>query len=164
MMRRTPEVIATLTADLDEADSLWKPAPDRWSVLEVVGHLVEADAAAFRPRTEMILAQKHPTLPGIDPATLGGPGAYTARPLPQAIERFREERATSLVLLARVREADMSRTAHHAGLECDITLGHLLNEWPLHDLGHIRQIAELIRARKFHPHIGPWQEIYPMRP
>ena len=30
-----------------------------------------------------------------------------------------------------------------------ITLNQMLHEWALHDLGHIRQIAELVRARKY---------------
>jgi hypothetical protein len=31
----------------------------------------------------------------------------------------------------------------------EITLGQMLHEWALHDLGHIRQVAELVRARKY---------------
>ena len=36
-----------------------------------------------------------------------------------------------------------------------ITLAQMLNEWALHDLGHIRQIAELVRARKYLAGAGP---------
>jgi hypothetical protein len=38
-----------------------------------------------------------------------------------------------------------------------ITLSQMLNEWASHDLGHLRQIAELYRAHAFHPHAGPFQ-------
>ena len=31
----------------------------------------------------------------------------------------------------------------------EISLSQMLNEWALHDLGHIRQIAELVRASKY---------------
>jgi hypothetical protein len=37
-------------------------------------------------------------------------------------------------------------------------LSEMLNEWANHDLGHIRQIAELYRARAFHPHSGPFMK------
>ncbi len=40
-----------------------------------------------------------------------------------------------------------------------ITLSHLLNEWAFHDLGHVRQIAEIVRAF-FYPHMGPFQKYY----
>ena len=36
-----------------------------------------------------------------------------------------------------------------------ITMEQMLNEWALHDLGHIRQIAELVRARKYLAGAGP---------
>ncbi len=48
LLRRTPEILAWLTADLDDADARWKPAPDRWSVLEVVGHLGVIEDRGFR--------------------------------------------------------------------------------------------------------------------
>jgi hypothetical protein len=47
-----------------------------------------------------------------------------------------------------------ARTGVHSELGT-ITLGELLNEWANHDLGHIRQIAELYRARSFILTRGP---------
>ena len=38
-----------------------------------------------------------------------------------------------------------------------VTLAQLLNELANHDLGHLRQIAELYRARVFYPNAGPFQ-------
>jgi hypothetical protein len=45
-----------------------------------------------------------------------------------------------------------------------ITIGQLMNEWAFHDLGHIRQIAELYRSRAFYPSIGPFQQFYTIKP
>jgi hypothetical protein len=45
-----------------------------------------------------------------------------------------------------------------------ITLEQMLNEWASHDLGHIRQIAELYRARAFHPHAGPFAAYQTLNP
>lgn len=163
LLRHTPDIVAWIVAGLDEADSRWKPAPDRWCVLEVVGHLGEIESAGFRGRVQAILEQDRPLLPGIDPNQAAASGAYTARPLAEAVARFRAEREFSLRVLDRVRAADLDRAGLHGDLG-PITLANLLHEWPLHDLGHVRQVAELVRARKYHPHIGPWREMYPMRP
>jgi len=38
----------------------------------------------------------------------------------------------------------------------------MLHEWTLHDLGHIRQIAELVRARKYLADAGPLGELLPV--
>jgi hypothetical protein len=45
-----------------------------------------------------------------------------------------------------------------------ITLAQMLNEWALHDLGHIRQIAELVRARKYLAGAGPLGSFYQLKP
>jgi len=39
-----------------------------------------------------------------------------------------------------------------------------LHEWVMHDLGHIRQIAELVRARKHKAAAGPLGEDYQLKP
>jgi hypothetical protein len=163
ILRRTPEILGWLVADLDEADTLWKPAPERWCVLEVVGHLAHIERPGFRGRAEAILTRENPTLPGIDPEREAATGLYAARPLGETLALFAAERRQSLELLARVRGEDLARPGVHGDLG-PVTLEHLLNEWPLHDLGHVRQVAELVRARCFHPKLGPWQGIYRLRP
>jgi hypothetical protein len=40
----------------------------------------------------------------------------------------------------------------------------MLHAWAMHDLGHIRQVAELARARKYLPGAGPLGKEYPLWP
>jgi hypothetical protein len=40
----------------------------------------------------------------------------------------------------------------------------MLHEWALHDLGHVRQIAELVRARKYLAGAGKLGEPYQLKP
>jgi hypothetical protein len=44
------------------------------------------------------------------------------------------------------------------------TFAHQLNEWAFHDLGHVRQIAELVRTVKYYPYMGPYQLEYKVNP
>ena len=46
----------------------------------------------------------------------------------------------------------------------EATLAQMLNEWALHDLGHIRQIAELARARKYKAGAGAMAGGYDLKP
>jgi hypothetical protein len=40
----------------------------------------------------------------------------------------------------------------------------MLHAWALHDLGHIRQVAELARARRYQPGAGPLGKEYVLKP
>jgi len=40
----------------------------------------------------------------------------------------------------------------------------MLHEWAMHDLGHIRQIAELVRSRKYLEGAGPLGASYNLKP
>ena len=46
----------------------------------------------------------------------------------------------------------------------EITLQQMLHEWAMHDLGHIRQIAELVRARRYWQAAGRLGQFYQLRP
>jgi hypothetical protein len=56
-----------------------------------------------------------------------------------------------------------SRTAIHSKAG-EITLSQMLHEWTLHDLGHVRQIAELVRARRYLAGAGPLGKGYDLKP
>jgi hypothetical protein len=46
----------------------------------------------------------------------------------------------------------------------EITLQQMLREWTMHDLGHIRQIAELVRPRKHLQAAGKLGDSYRLKP
>ena len=153
LLEKTPLVLETLlhAAPADVLD--WKPAAERWSIHEVVAHLVDLEKL-YLERTRRMLSENSPELPGFTPAgaLLGGPPA-------DAIERLVRFAVLRGELVALVKDAPASaaeRTGIHAELG-RITLAQALNELANHDLGHLRQIAELYRARAFYPNAGPFQ-------
>ena len=70
--------------------------------------------------------------------------------------------ATPAILRGLPAERGNRRALHRTAGE--ITLSQMLNEWALHYLGHIRQIAELVRARKYLAGAGPLGEDYKLKP
>jgi hypothetical protein len=46
----------------------------------------------------------------------------------------------------------------------EVELSQLLSLWSFHDLGHIRQIAELVKAVSFWEGIGSLQVYYSVHP
>jgi hypothetical protein len=80
-----------------------------------------------------------------------------------SFDHFEEQRETNVEYLRDLPPGSGNRVASHpeAG---DITLAQMLHEWALHDLGHIRQIAELVRARKYLAGAGSMGTPYQLKP
>jgi hypothetical protein len=76
---------------------------------------------------------------------------------------FEEQRQTNVELLRSLPAEAGNRKARHLAAG-QITLSEMLHEWALHDLGHIRQVAELVRARKYLAGAGPLGADYQLKP
>jgi hypothetical protein len=76
---------------------------------------------------------------------------------------FEDQRETNIELLRGLPAEAGNRKALHR-VAGEITLSQMLHEWALHDLGHIRQIAELVRARRYLAGAGSLGEDYKLKP
>jgi hypothetical protein len=81
----------------------------------------------------------------------------------ETFRQFHRRRHDNLGHLKRVPTEMHARMGVHPELG-PITVAHLLNGWAFHDLGHIRQIAELVRAHRYYPHLGTFQKYYTVNP
>ncbi len=158
-----PGVLRALLAGTSDDEARWKPSPARWSILEVLGHLCHVEANSLRYRAQLILSEKNPQFPDYDPGVFEAAGAFERPSLLPALKEFELERVTSLEVLRAIKPADLSRIARHAALG-EVTLSNLLNHWALHDLSHLRQIVELMRAVKFYEGAGPWTKFHSVKP
>ena len=80
-----------------------------------------------------------------------------------SFDHFEDQRETNMEFLRGLpAEAGKRRAMHSSAGE--ITLSQMLHEWVLHDLGHIRQVAELVRARRYLAGAGPLGADYNLRP
>ena len=159
----TPEILRLLMANISETQSVWKPTPDRYSISEVVEHLSHVEGHCYRHRLEKILAEDNPAVEGYDQNAYYAQGVYSNRDAEESFAHFEEQRDDNVVLLSTLDAESLQRLARHEkdGL---ITLEHMLNEWAFHDLGHVRQITELVRAQVYYPNIGPWKLKYEVQP
>jgi hypothetical protein len=76
---------------------------------------------------------------------------------------FEDQRETNIELLRGLPADARPRKAKHRAVG-EITLSQMLHEWALHDLGHARQIAELVRARNYLAGADPLGEDYRLKP
>ncbi len=159
----TPHVLHALLSHAPGEVLDWKPAPDRWSIREVLAHLVDVESAGFRARVQPMVRQDNPVLPVYDQMAVIASGKYNARSAPELLRDFEQERGETLRFLLRLPIETLERAGQHEELG-RISLRELIAEWAFHDLGHLRQIAELYRSRLFYPNMGAFQSYYTVHP
>ena len=155
LLRRTPNVLRALLADLPESWGSTADIEGGWRPRHVVGHLITAELDDWIPRTRRILEDgtsksfekfdRHAHVGRDDDQTLD-----------QLLDRFTELRHQSLEQLdALVRDADLERKGFHPALG-EASLRELLATWSVHDLDHTAQIyAGMAGSRD--ADVGPWK-------
>ena len=161
LLDATPAILRGLMSEISDDDARWKPAEDRFSVAEVLSHLSHSEGHCYRSRLDRFLAEDLPEFEP-DDAQMYLEIYENADP-EEEFAHFEEQRETNIELLRGLSADAGSRKAMHreAG---EITLAQMLHEWALHDLGHVRQVAELVRARKYLAGAGPLGASYQLKP
>ncbi len=159
----TPEILRLIMAGVSEDQAKWKPGPDRWSIAEVLEHLSHIEAHMFRSRLDRILEEDRPEFLPYDTDDYSAAGTYLHRDAEESFAHWEEQREDNVRALEDLEPEALERRARHSKLG-EFTLGNLLNEWAFHDLGHVRQIAEIVRTLIYYPEIGVFQADYQPRP
>ena len=131
-----------LMGPVSPEDASWRPAPDKWSLIEVTAHLLDEEREDFRTRLDLVLHHPERDWPSINPAGWVEERNYAARNLEETLRHFLDERARSVVWLRGLRSAKWMSTHTHPVLG-SIRAGDLLAAWVAHDWLHIRQIARI---------------------
>ena len=161
VLEATPAILRGLMSEISDEDARWKPSPDRFSIAEVLSHLSHSEGHCYRARGDRFLSEEMPELEP-DDAQMHLDVYKNADP-EEDFSHFEDQRETNVELLRGLpAEAGQRKALHRAAGE--ITLSQMLHEWALHDLGHIRQVAELVRARKYLAGAGPLGADYQLKP
>lgn len=132
------EVFSNLIKDLTREQAVWKAAPEKWSILEIVNHLYDEEREDFRARVNNLLTENKEWAP-IDPQGWVTSRNYAERDLRESLNNFLEERRKSIEWLRGLENPDWSLSQKHpAGFS--MTAEQMLSSWLAHDIMHIRQI------------------------
>lgn len=161
LLDSTPVILRGLMSELTEEDARWKPAEDRFSIAEVLAHLAHSEDHCYRMRLDRLLYEECPEIEP-DDAQMHLDLYRDADP-EESFNHFEEQRESNVDYLRELPVSAGERRAFHKEYG-EITLLQMLHEWALHDLGHIRQIAELVRARRYLDGAGPMGRGYHLLP
>lgn len=87
LLRKTPVILRGLTSGLDDASAQARADDDGWSVVEVIGHLIDAENRA-KARIEQLQREDLPHLEGYDQMALVERHAYRSRSLAEVLAGF----------------------------------------------------------------------------
>ncbi|MBU1877773.1 MAG: DinB family protein, partial [Chloroflexi bacterium] len=119
----------------------WRPAPDSWSLLEVINHLDDEEKQDFRVRLDTILHHPDQPWPPIDPGGWVVERHYNQRDPKESLDSFLRARQESLGWLKSLSSPNWE--AVYEAPFGQITAGDMFASWVGHDLLHMRQLVEL---------------------
>ena len=122
-----------------------RPAPDRWSVSEIVAHFADVEVAVgFRMR--LILGAPGTPVAAFDQDSWVTSGHYEKRDPRKSVEHFRVAREADLALLKSLMPEQWKHYGMHAerGQE---TIEHIVRLLAGHDINHLQQIEGILAGK-----------------
>jgi hypothetical protein len=138
----TAEALATLIAGVSTAELRRRPAPDKWSVNEILAHLADAEiVVGFRIR--LILGSPGVPIVAYDQDKWAVSGHYDSRDPLRSLEQFRVLRETNLALLRSLAPEQWDDYGVHSerGRE---SIEHTVRMFAGHDVNHLEQIRTIL--------------------
>jgi hypothetical protein len=140
----TPKKLERLIKGVSTAKLRKRPAPDKWSVNEILAHLAETEiVGGFRMR--LILGAPGTPIPAFDQDAWVISGHYEKRDPRKSLEQFRVVREANLALLKSLTPEQWKHYGMHAerGQE---TVEHIVRLYAGHDINHLKQIEQILGA------------------
>ena len=122
-----------------------RPAPEKWSVSEILAHLADTEiVCGFRIR--MILGAPGTPIAAFDQDAWVTSGHYEKRDPRKSIEQFRTLREANLALLKTLKPEQWKHFGIHSerGQE---TVEHIVRMFAGHDINHLRQIEQILSSK-----------------
>lgn len=131
-------------AEITPADLGRPEGPGKWSILQVIEHLVDAEIV-HGYRIRMILEHESPELLGWDPVFWGKKGGSAGADVAESLSLLRLLRTRNLRLLQSLGDGDLERQGIHGqrGVE---SIRAIISLTAGHDLIHRHQIQRIREA------------------
>ena len=142
---KSPKQVAAAVSGLPEKVLRYKPAPDKWCILEILGHLADIEIV-YAYRLRQMLADKKPVIAPMDQDEWARNLGYMETPPAELVALYGLNRHANLRLLQRLALADLDKSAYHPEAEKNITVGELVERMGTHGASHLEQIERLKKA------------------
>ncbi len=138
----SPKKIAMATSGLPDKVLRYKPGPEKWSILEVLGHLADIEIV-YAYRIRQMLADEKPVIAPMDQNAWARKLGYLQSNAPELIAAYGLNRHGNIQLLRRIKFEDLEKSAFHPELNREVSLSEIVEKMGSHGEEHLEQIEKL---------------------
>ncbi|HEU0180219.1 MAG TPA: DinB family protein [Blastocatellia bacterium] len=142
--RRQADEINELLSNCPAAAVVWPPGVDRWSILEIVAHLADAELLASA-RIRRVITQDRPEMHGYKQELWAQSLAYRRQKIEAVSARFALLRRENAALLEMIGE-EVWRLKGRRDEYGDLTLRELIEDYITHTAKHLDQMRSAAMA------------------
>jgi len=139
---KSPKQIAAAVTGLPDKTLRYKPSPEKWCILEILGHLADAEIV-FAYRFRQMLADKDPVIAPIDQDAWAKNLGYLESSPAELVALYGLNRHATLQLLRRIKLEDLKKSAVHPEVKGPVTVATLVERMASHGASHLAQIERL---------------------
>ena len=144
--RQSTEAFEKLIAAIP-SDQLDTKHPEGWSARQVIHHVADSEAQSYARIRRLIAEPEGTIIQGYDENAWGDSAVlgYATLPIDFSVKVFSAVRASSLIMIERLTEADLTKSGVHSesGL---YTIEKWCRTYTAHPLDHIGQIEKALRG------------------
>src|ERR1700730_11413004 len=119
LAENNPKQLAQAISGLPAATLRYRPAIDKWSILEILGHLADVEIV-FGHRIRQMLADDKPVIAPMDQTAWARNLGYQETPPAELIALFGVNRHHNLRILRRIKPETLAKSAFHPELKRDM--------------------------------------------
>jgi hypothetical protein len=142
---KSPKEIAAAVSGLPAEVLRFQPAPEKWSILHVLGHLADIEIL-YGYRVRQMLADAKPVIAPIDQDAWAKNLNYLQSPAPELVAFYGLARHHNLRLLQTLKPSDLAKSAFHPESQKEVTVADLVGMMSAHGAAHLKQIENLKAA------------------
>jgi DinB superfamily len=141
---KSPRQTAVAVSGLTDKTLRYKPAPDKWCILEILGHLADVEIV-FGHRIRQMLANSKSTITPMDQDAWAKNLGYLETSVAEMIALYGVNRHANLQILRRLKITDLEKSAFHPELNREWRLAEIVEKLDTHSAKHLEQIDALKR-------------------
>ena len=144
---KSPKQIAAAVSGLPDKTLRFKPAPDKWCILEILGHLADMEVL-YSYRMRQMLADTKPVIAPIDQDAWAKNLHYLESSPVELVAFYGIARHANLQLLRKLKPEDLEKSAYHPERKAEVKVEDLVRMMSVHGDNHLEQIERLKKAAK----------------